>query len=319
MEEKILKLFKKHPDAFLSGEQISSGLNISRSALWKHIEKLRSMGYGFEAVPHLGYRLVNVPDKLYPEEVRDKLNTHSFGKEIAYYDAVDSTNSVAYDLSKKGAKEGTVVLAEAQTKGRGRLAREWVSPKHKGIYMSVILRPKMTPFQAPKITLTAAVSCAQAIREIAGISAFIKWPNDILVNGKKIGGILTEMDAECDTINFVILGIGINVNTKASELPKGGSSISEELGKRVSRVELTKALLERLEKNHRFFSQEGFKPIRKEWRNLSATLGRRVKASCMHKKIEGEAIGIDAEGALIIRLDNGFQEKVVAGDVLLLR
>lgn len=319
VEEKILGLFRRQPDVFLSGEQISLDLNISRSAVWKYIEKLRISGYEFDAVPHLGYRLRKIPDRLYPQEIRFALKTLTFGKEVIYYDNIDSTNTVAYDLAKKGSPEGLVVIAEGQTKGKGRLSREWVSPKQKGIYMSVILRPDMTPFQAPKITLLAAVSTALGIREDIGAPALIKWPNDILINQKKIGGILTEMEAEQDSVNFLILGIGINVNTRHSELPKGASSIYEEIGSRVSRIGLAKAILEKLDENYELFKKEGFSPIKKEWRNLSATLGRRVRVTCMHESIEGEAVDIDSDGALKIRLDNGFYERVLAGDLLVLR
>jgi len=247
------------------------------------------------------------------------LKTSKFGKEVIYYDTVSSTNTIAYDLAKRGAQEGTTVIAEAQVKGKGRLSRRWFSPKEKGIYMSIILRPDITPFQAPRITLIAAVSAALGIREATALAVFIKWPNDLLVSSKKIGGILTEMEAETDSINFLILGIGINVNTKLSELPKGATSVLEETGAKASRAKLVQAMLEKLEHNYALSKKEGFSPIIKEWRNLSATLGRRVRAVCMHKKIEGEAIGIDSDGALIIRLDNGFHEKVMAGDVVLLR
>jgi len=319
MEEKILKLFKKKPDNYLSGEQVSRLLSITRSALWKHIEKLRMLGYEFDAVPHLGYRLRRVPDKLYPFEISPMLKTRIIGKELIYHDTVGSTNTIAYNLAKSGAKEGTVVIAEKQTKGKGRLSRAWFSPKEKGIYLSVILRPEMTPFKAPVMTLMAAVSLAQAIRENADAPAFIKWPNDILINDKKAAGILTEMEAEADSVKFLILGIGINVAAKLSELPKGATSIMREVGDFVTRPGLVKVLLERLERNYLLIQKEGFLPIRTEWRNLSVTLGCRVKATCMHKEIEGEAVDIDSDGALKIRLDNGFYEKVMAGDLTLLR
>ncbi len=319
MEEKILKLFKKKPDNYLSGEQISKLLNITRSAIWKHIEKLRALGYEFDAVPHLGYRLRKRPDKLYPFEISPMLKTRIIGKELIYHDIVGSTNTVAYNLAKSGAKEGVVVIAEKQTKGRGRLSRAWSSPKEKGVYLSVILRPKMTPFKAPVMTLMAAVSLAQAIRENADVRAFIKWPNDILINGKKVAGILTEMEAEADSVKFLILGIGINVATKDSELPRGATSIMREAGDFVARPTLVKALFERLERNYLLIQKEGFLPIRMEWRNLSVTLGRRVRATCMRKAIEGEAVDIDSDGALKIRLDNGFYERVMAGDLALLR
>ncbi|NQT95358.1 MAG: biotin--[acetyl-CoA-carboxylase] ligase [Candidatus Omnitrophica bacterium] len=319
MEEKILKLFRKNEDGYLSGEEISDKLGVSRSAVWKHIEKLRGLGYEFDAVPHLGYRIRKKPDKLYAFELEAILKNHVIGKRVLYYDTISSTNTTAYDLAKKGFKEGTTIIAEGQSKGRGRLAREWSSPKQKGIYLSIILRPNLLPYQAPKITLITAVSICEAIRGYCGAEVLIKWPNDILLNNKKVAGILTEMEAEQDSINFLILGIGINVNTRISELPKGASSISEEAGDNILRIELLKVILETFEQNYATFKREGFSPFRHRWKNLSATLGRRVRATCMHRKIEGEAVDIDSDGALKIRLDTGFHEKVVAGDVMLLR
>ena len=319
MEDKILKLFKDRPDDFLSGEDISAGLKISRSALWKHIEKLREFGYDFDAVPHLGYRLKSIPDRLYPFEVRQGLNTKIMGQDVTYYDTIDSTNKAAYGIAQAGAREGSIVIAEKQTKGRGRLSREWVSPANKGIYVSIILRPRITPFEAPSVTLMAAVSVCCAIREYTGAKALIKWPNDILINEKKAAGILTEMEAEQDSVKFIILGIGINVNAKTPELPKGAGSISEEMSNDISRAGLLRALLEQLEQHYNILKNEGFAPIRKEWIDFSATLGRRVRAVCMARKIEGEAIGIDPDGALRVRLDNGFQERVTAGQLGILK
>lgn len=319
MEEKILNIFRKDPDGFISGEDISESLKISRSAVWKHIEKLRELGYEFDAVPHLGYRLKSIPDRLYSEEISYGMGDNIFGRQILYYSTLDSTNTTCFNMAVKGSKEGTVVISEGQTKGKGRLSREWISPKHRGIYMSVLLRPQITPFQAPRITLTAAVSTALAIREATGCMATIKWPNDILVDGKKLGGILTEMDAESDMVNFIVVGIGINVNTKTNELPKGATSIYKQTGAKASRIELVRKILQKLQQYYILFSDNGFDTIRDEWQMMAATLGKRVRASCMNKKIEGEAVGIDADGALIIRLDNGFQEKILAGDILLLR
>ncbi|MFC1808132.1 biotin--[acetyl-CoA-carboxylase] ligase [Candidatus Omnitrophota bacterium] len=319
MEERILKLFKKQESSFISGEDISSLLKISRSAVWKHVEKLRSQGYEFDAVPHLGYRLLKTPDRLFPHEISSLLKAKILGNNISYHETIDSTNKAAFDLASKGVKEGMVVIAERQAKGKGRLSREWVSPKYAGIYMSVILRPKVLPFDAPKLTLLAAVSTATAIKAITGSQLLIKWPNDILLNKKKVGGILTEMDAESDSVNFIILGIGINVNTKLTDLPKGASSIYEETQIKHSRVELTSSILESLEAYYLLFQKEGFAQIRREWKNMSATIGRQVRAKCMRHTIEGEAVDLEPDGALKIRLDNGFHEKVIAGDLTLLR
>jgi len=279
LEARILRLFKKSRGSFLSGEDISAQMKITRSAVWKHIEKLRTLGYEFDAVPHLGYSLRKVPDKVYDFEIASSIDSGLLGKSIVYYDSVDSTNTAAYLLAKEGAKEGTVVVAESQKKGKGRLARHWTSPKHKGIYMSIILRPDLTPYEAPKLTLITAVSVCQAIRSATGATTLIKWPNDILIDSKKVSGILIEMEAEQDFVKFIVLGIGINVNTSRSDLPKGATSISDEIGSKVDRVELLKAILQSMESNYKIFREQGFQPIRKEWRNLSATLGKRVRAS----------------------------------------
>jgi BirA family transcriptional regulator, biotin operon repressor / biotin---[acetyl-CoA-carboxylase] ligase len=319
MEERIIEIFRKSKTGYISGEDISDVLKVSRTAVWKHIEKLREMGYEFDAVPHLGYCLKKSPDKLYAFEICPRLKTRIIGKNILYYNELDSTNTTAYELAHKVKGEGVIVLAEKQNKGKGRLSRHWSSPKSGGIYMSIILRPDITPFHAPIITLMAAVSLAQAIRETSPVQALIKWPNDIIVKDKKIAGILTEMEAESDRIKFIILGIGINVNTKLSELPKTASSLAQMSGGPISRQALLIALIENLEHNYNNIKKHGFSEMRLQWKNLSATLGKRVRANCMHKIIEGTAIDIDTDGALKIRTDNGFHEKVFSGDLAMLR
>jgi len=319
MEEKIVGIFKKNHLTFVSGEQISHSLKVTRAAVWKHIEKLRQMGYEIDAVPHLGYRLRKTPDKLYPFEVLPSLKTVSIGRRILYYNELDSTNITACEFAKKSKGEGTVILAEKQNKGRGRLSRHWVSPAGKGIYMSVILRPDMPTYQAPLITLMAAVSLTQAVRQACHIQAYIKWPNDIIAGGRKIAGILTEMEAEPDRIKFIILGIGINVNTPLGQLPKSAASISHISGKPVSRRDLLTAVLERLEYNYIWIKKCGFSDLRLAWKDMSATLGKRVRASCMRSVIEGIAYDIDMDGALNIQMDNGKTEKVIVGDLAELR
>ena len=319
MDEKILNIFRKNPDRYISGEEISQRLKISRAAIWKHIEKLRQKGYDFMATPHLGYRLSFVPDKLFPEEIKFGLNTKIIAKKIFYYDVVDSTNTKCHELAEKKYPQGTIVIAEAQTKGKGRLSRVWASPKYKGIYFSIILKPDILPVHVPKITLLAAVSAVSAIRKLTQLPALIRWPNDILINKGKVCGILTEMDAEADRVNFIILGIGINVTAKHSDLPKGATSLLEEGAKDISRCQLLRRLLEELESHYVIFKKRGFKPIIQEWQDLSAILGSRVKIVSHSEKIEGQAAGVDPDGALIIRLDSGFQKKITAGDVELVR
>lgn len=319
MDEKILNIFRKAPGHYISGEEISQKLGISRAAIWKHIEKLRQRGYDFVAVPHLGYRLSTVPDRLFPEEIKFGLNTKIIGKRIVYYDIIDSTNTKCYELAEKNYPQGTTVVAEGQTKGKGRLSRPWISPRYKGIYFSIILKPDILPMQVPKITLLVAVSVVSAIRKLAQLQTLIRWPNDVLINGRKVCGILTEMNAEADRVNFIILGIGVNVTSKRSSLPKGATSLFAEGARDISRCQLLRELLMDLESNYLSFKREGFAPVVQEWQNFSAILGNRVKIISHSEKLEGQAAGIDSDGALIIRLDNGFQRKILAGDVELLR
>lgn len=324
LDEKILNILRQGKDSYVSGEELCKLAGISRAAIWKHIEKLRIEGYEIEAVPHLGYKLISIPDSMIASEIKWKLKTKILGREIISYKKVDSTNDIAYSLAEKNMKEGTVVLAEEQTKGKGRHGRSWSSPSRGGIYMSYILRPEIAPNEIPGVTLLAAVAVARAIRELSGLEAMIKWPNDIMIDGKKICGILTEMKAQQDNVDFVVVGIGINVNTPAKQLPKGASSISEELrrsciNRTVSRVELVKKVLETLEEYYNMLKKKGFRPIIDAWKENTAMIGARVKVSLPNRVFEGQAHDINPDGALIVRLDSGVLERVSSGDVVMVR
>jgi BirA family biotin operon repressor/biotin-[acetyl-CoA-carboxylase] ligase len=315
MEEKIIEVLRKK-DCYFSGEDLSKTLKVSRQALWKHIQTLKELGYDIEAVPHLGYRLVSVPDRLYDFEVYHDLKTKSFGKKILYFDTLSSTMDMATQLAIEGAAEGLIVLSEAQTKGRGRLGREWHSPKYKGLYFSLILRPKISLDKAAIITLLAAVSISEGIKEFSDLDVQIKWPNDILTYNKKLGGILTEIKAEVDEISFMVVGIGINVNTDKKTLISGATSIKEQTGLEHKRVGLLQSILRKFEINYNTFQEKGPHATIEKWRKLSITLGRRVKVHSHKEHIEGEAVDIDSDGALLIRGDSGLTRKVTAGDVL---
>ncbi|MBU3911852.1 MAG: biotin--[acetyl-CoA-carboxylase] ligase [Candidatus Omnitrophica bacterium] len=319
LDDKILKFFKKNEDGYVSGEELSGALGISRTAVWKHMEKLRDEGYEIIASPHLGYRLVSAPDRLTEVELKWKLDTDIIGKKIYSYDEVASTNDAAHKLALSGEKEGLVVTAEYQTRGRGRLGRKWVSPRGKGAYLSVILRPDVLPREACMITLFSALSVAMTIREETGLPALIKWPNDVLINSKKVSGILTELNAETDKVNFVIAGIGININTKKELLPEGGTSIFVEKDSQVSRVDFVKRLLKNLDKYYAIYKHGKLDRIVEEHKKLSAILDKRVQVNYHNQSISGHALDVDKEGALILRLDSGFNERVLAGDVILLR
>lgn len=318
VEEQLLKIFRRE-DGFISGEELSQSLGVSRSAVWKHIEKLREEGYEIIAQPHTGYRLAGLPDKLLPAELGWGLRTKLIGKKIYSYNEVDSTNNLAWQFAEKGEPEGACVFAESQTKGRGRLGRKWFSPPGKGVYLSLILRPDVLPQQAPFLTILSAVSAVKAVRKVTGLSTWIKWPNDIIINKKKAGGILTEMSAETDRVKFLILGMGINVNNDRDSLPSNATSLKIEFGNPVSRIALAQEILRELEFHYLRWVDGKWKSIRGEWQNLSETLGKRVAVVCHGRSVEGNARDIDEDGGLLLRRDNGIIEKVIAGDVINMR
>jgi BirA family biotin operon repressor/biotin-[acetyl-CoA-carboxylase] ligase len=315
MQEQILDFLNKKP-GYVSGEEISRHLSISRQALWKHVQELKDSGYDIVAVPHLGYRLISSPDRLFPSEVNRHLNTRFMGKKIYYFDSIASTMDVANQLAIKGLPEGTVVLAEAQTKGRGRLGRTWQSPKYKGIYLSLILKPRILPNQAPIFTLLAAVSICEAIKEITSLDTQIKWPNDILLQHKKLGGILTELNAEMDEVHFVIIGIGLNVNNDKKSLIGAATSLREEKKVSINRVELLQQILRKIEENYLVLQKKGSAAVIEKWREYNITLGKRIKVICQREHLEGVASDIDTDGGLLLRNDSGLTQKVMAGDVI---
>ncbi len=315
MIEKIIELLRKKPD-YVSGDQIATRLGVTRQALWKHIQELKELGYDIVAVPHLGYRLESGPDRLFSFEVSRDLNTKFIGKKIYYFDAIASTMEAAMQLGIQGANEGTIILAESQTKGKGRLGRNWFSPKYKGIYLSLILRPKILPSQASILTFLSAISVCEAIKEITGMDTQIKWPNDIMLANKKAGGILTELNAEMDKVNFVIIGIGLNINNDKKTLLSLATSLREHKKEPVSRIGILQELLRKIEANYLLLQHKGSRPIVEKWREHSITLGKRVKVYCQKEHVEGEALDVDIDGGLLIRKDSGITEKVMAGDVV---
>ncbi|WP_319404229.1 biotin--[acetyl-CoA-carboxylase] ligase [uncultured Anaeromusa sp.] len=320
MRARILKLLRQQSQDYLSGEEISRQLAVSRTAVWKHIQELKNHGYEIEAHPRKGYRLKSRPDLLLPEEIRAGLATQLLGKQIVHFYDTSSTNNEAKRLAADDAVEGTIVVSEAQTLGRGRLNRGWFSPPGGGVWVSVILRPPFPPQEAPKCTLMAAVATVEAIREASGLNCGIKWPNDILWQGRKLVGILTEMSAEMDAINFVVLGIGINVSLQESDFPEElrniGASVSMGAEREVSRVELLQKLLERLEYWYQVVKQEGFEPVLEAWRRESVTLGQPVRVLAGEETYDGVAEELAEDGSLLVRTENGLR-RVLAGDVSL--
>ena len=315
IEQKIISVLKER-SGYVSGEQISNSLDISRQGLWKHIQALKENGYDIAAVPHLGYKLFSAPDRLFPFEVTSGLRTRLFGKNIYYFEQIHSTMDTAGDFGSKGAAEGTLIIAETQTKGRGRLGRTWSSPKYKGIYISLILKPRIPPSCAPILTLLSGVSVCEAVQNITGVETQIKWPNDVIIEGKKLAGILTELNAETDEVKFAVVGIGINVNNEKKSLLQGATSLKEHTNEEISRVELLKELLRVLEENYQLFEKKGSGVIADKWKQLSITLGKRVRINCLSLQIEGEALDIDCDGALLVRNDSGLINRITSGDVI---
>jgi BirA family biotin operon repressor/biotin-[acetyl-CoA-carboxylase] ligase len=293
---------------YLSGETLSNQLGTSRVSIWKHIHSLKEDGYVIEISPR-GYRLVSSPDLLLPYEFP------GLEQRIHYFPEISSTMDVARELAKKGAGEGAIVIAEAQTRGRGRLSREWLSPEG-GIYFTLVLRPKISPAYAPRINLMASIVVAATIRKLFGLKAELKWPNDVLIEGRKVCGILAEMDAEMDVVNFVNVGIGINANTSIPQFEKVVTSLKDALGREISRKEFLSALLMEIERQQPLLMKAD---LLEEWRKLSATLNKDVRIVAPGEVIVGRAIDIDTTGALIVKERNGSLKKAMAGDCIHLR
>jgi BirA family biotin operon repressor/biotin-[acetyl-CoA-carboxylase] ligase len=320
-EEMVLAFLAEAGDEFVSGEAISDKLGLSRAAVWKHVNALRAQGYRIEAAPARGYRLVEIPDRLGELELRPLLNTHDLGQALHWYEEVGSTNDVAKELAEEGALHGEVVVAERQMAGRGRRGRSWSSPPRRNLYLSVILRPELPPARAPEVTLLASVAVCQAVRQ-AGVAAAIKWPNDVLVSGRKLAGVLTEMAAEVERVQWLVVGIGVNVNAERDDFPEElrelATSLRLERGQPVPRVLFAAALLTALEEWLDRHADEGFAPVRAAWREMSDTLGREVRVRSGGADLVGVAEDVDESGALLVRTAEGL-ERVVSGDVEMLR
>ena len=321
VDARILELFRQG-DGFASGEALSRHLGMSRTAVWKHIKGLRNLGYRIEAVPARGYRLVTSPDLITPLDLSAGLETRRIGVRLVCFKETESTNAVAFRLAEEGAVEGTVVLADAQSAGKGRLGRVWLSPPGVNLYCSVVLRPPISPVAACQLTFLSVVAVARAIERCTTLKPQIKWPNDILVKGKKVAGLLNEMNAETEKVNFVVLGIGVNLNMRLAQLGSTlrhpATSLFEEGGVEVDRVGFTRTLLVELDQLYDRFLQEGDAPVRAEWLERSAIRGRRVHVSCGNREFEGVVEGVDSFGALLVKPAQGPLETVLSGDVTLI-
>ncbi|WNY26569.1 biotin--[acetyl-CoA-carboxylase] ligase [Methanolapillus ohkumae] len=310
----IINAFKAADGKTISGEDLGDQLGISRTMVCKYIKGLREDGYEIQSSPKKGYTLKSVPKLLYPEEILSGLNTTLFGKNIHYYDEAGSSNDIAKKLAPV-VEEGTIIVVEQQTGGRGRLGRKWASPKG-GIWFSIILKPKVALSAASRLTLTVGLSVTNTLIQY-GIPARIKWPNDVLINGKKVCGILTEVEAEIDTIEFVIIGVGINANMSLKDIPEdlreNSTTLRDEIGKSIDRVDFLQKLLHEMEQQYIRFNTQPFGEILSDIVSLSDTVGRDVKVTMPNRIVEGKVVGISKSGALLLKKEDGEVEEIIAG------
>mgnify|MGYP001184553481 FL=1 len=326
MKDKILQKLKNADGNYVSGEQLGMDLNVSRTAVWKYIKELKEEGYVIESSSKKGYRLSFVPDIINSFEVKNGLNTKIIGKNVHCLEEVDSTNNYAKRLAQEGCEEGTVVIAEIQTEGRGRMGRSWHSMGNKGIWMSVVLRPVISPEEIQVITLAASLAVVSALNEVLGIEAGIKWPNDVILDGKKVCGILTEMNMEMERVNFLISGIGLNFSQQESDFPEEirdkatslGIYLKEKHGldiSKIKRTQLIKMILFKFEEVYDKVNSDNGDDVVKEWKKHCITLGKEVCINYRTKQYTGTALDVDTKGRLLVRCSDGVTREVSSGEV----
>ena len=313
----ILQVLRERRGEHLSGGELSAEIKANTVDVQDEIARLLCAGYNIEIHPILGYKLLSAPDVLSDVEIANSLSTNRLGRTIYSYNEIGSTNDVALRLGREGAEDGTLVVAESQAAGRGRLGREWHSPGNLGIWMSLILRPKIKAAKSMRITMLSGISVACAVREISGLSAKLKWPNDVLTNGRKVAGILTETRLDGERLDFAVVGIGLNVNHKTDDFPdylKGkATSLFIESGRSYKRAELVGRILTEMEREGH--DLEYGERILERWRGFSDTLSRRIRISEGDRIIEGVAVAVDVDGALIVEGDKGLQQHFLAGEI----
>lgn len=320
MWRRTLEVLMDNMGEFVSGEDISDQLGMTRAAIWKHVDQIKKEGYLVESVSRRGYRLVEIPDKIDEVIIRWGLDTKVLGSHIVSLNSIESTNMVAKEMAIEGSKEGTVIIADEQTGGKGRMGREWISPSEKGIWMSIILRPSIAPAKAPLITSMAAIAVARAIEGVTGLRPSIKWPNDILIGDKKVCGILTEMQGDMDIIQFVVVGIGINANLDLKDFPKElkdrATSLKLECGESVIRADVIREVLREFEDLYsKYMENRDSQSIISAISKNSATIGKKVRVVGVNMDLEGVAVAIAEDGALMVMLDDGQIQKIMSGDV----
>lgn len=317
--DKLISLLVKNATVVVPGPKIALEIGGTRSTVWMWVEKLRALGVEIKGHPSSGYQLKKLPDILAPSLIRAELGDIAIGHKILHYFRTDSTNTVAMKLASEGALHGTVVIAEEQTAGRGRFGRSWYSERSSGVYVSVILRPPLAPSAAPALTVMAGVAAHQALSTATALPVDIRWPNDLLVNGKKVCGILTEMSAELDRLHFVVLGFGLNVNhfEMPAELKPIATSLRMEGGKGFSRAQILVALLRELERKYHLLLDEGSAVIARRWAAASTYAeGKPIRVLTNSGEFLATTLGLEPSGALRVRRVDGREELLVSGEIV---
>jgi len=316
-EKQILKTLHAQKGEYVSSENLATKMGISSAQISDEIQKLQNEGYGIDSSSELGYRLIKTTNRLLPYEIQLDLATRYIGQEIYHYPEVDSTNNVAKELAEKGAVEGTIVIAESQRRGKGRRGKKWLSPSG-GVWMTIILRPDIPTSQAPILTLLTGVAVAETLNHECGLDVGIKWPNDILIGEKKVCGILTEASASKNGLDYVVVGIGIDLNVDVDEFPpdlrKGATSLKRELEEEISGEKVVQNFLLNFENLYQDFKEGRISEILKQWRKLSTTIGSTVEVEKRGRKVQGEAVGITKDGMLILEMDDGSLRKIISGE-----
>ena len=317
MKEEILKMLRE-TDGYISGQELCNKFGVSRTAIWKVMKQLKEAGYNIEAQQNKGYHIVSAPDVMDAAELKSIWKPKWVGCEILYFDSIDSTNTKAQELAEKGYPSGTLVVADKQIAGKGRRGRNWESPSGCGIFMTLMLKPDINPNNASMLTLVSALAVAKALADITGKDAKIKWPNDIIVNGKKLVGILTEMSTQIDYINHVTIGVGINVNLTEfpEEIRETATSLRLECGHVVKRAPLIAAVMKRFEQNYTVFLEHGdLSGLKERYSKLLVNKDREVRILGAKEQYNAYALGINQTGELIVRKEDGTEEAVYAGEV----
>src|SRR5690625_3191206 len=304
---KLIQLLAENKEVYISGQRLAKVLNISRSAIWKHMKDLKNDGYVIEAKSRLGYRIIETPNKLSANTLTWGLQTKWLGQRITHKETMHSTQTIAHELAQEGVQHGTVVIADEQTDGKGRMNRPWHSESEKGMWLSMILKPSILPYLAPQLTLLTATVLAEVISSYTHIRPHIKWPNDILINGKKVAGILTEMQAEQDKILYVVIGIGLNVNQSSDELLENiqakATSLLDVTGKKWDLKEIILHLLHTFENRYDTYIQNGFPEVKDKWESYGFKMGEPIWIKTLKNEWQATLLGIAEDGALLTKTE----------------